>query len=285
MDIIRRDNISYEEFIEEHYKPGIPLVFKSAAKVWEANGLFSPEWFRENYPDRVTECRGKNYTMKEIMDLAETSTEENPAPYPFIFNIPEQLPELMPLIKPLDLNYASPNWLKNKMFQFGKWGGATELFIGGPGGKFPYMHIDYYHLNAWITQLYGEKRFTVFPRGQEDMLYPRPDDPWRSELNIFEPDYEKFPKFKDATPIHFVVGPGETLFIPFGTWHTAYSLTPTISVAFDTLNSKNHKEFMRDVWTFKSRQSKAKAVAMYSYAWLATQSSKISESLRGKAAF
>jgi len=283
MDIIRKDNISYEEFIEEHYKPGIPLVFKNAAKVWKANGLFTPQWFKENYPDRTTECRGKSYKMWEIIDLVETSTEEHPAPYPFIFNIPEQLPELMPFIQPLDLNYASPNWLKNKMFNVGKWGGATELFIGGPGGKFPYLHLDYYHLNAWITQLYGEKQFTVFPREQEDLLYPRQDDPWRSELNIFEPDFEKFPKYKDATPINFVVGPGETLFIPFGTWHTAYSLTPTISVAFDTLNSKNHKEFMKDVWTFKSRSSKAKAVAMYSYAWVATQSSKISESFGHKA--
>jgi histone arginine demethylase JMJD6 len=283
MDIIRKDNISYEEFIEEHYKPGIPLVFKNAAKVWKASGLFTPQWFKENYPDRTTECRGQSYQMQEIMDLVETSTEEHPAPYPFIFNIPEQLPELMPLMQPLDLNYASPNWLKNKMFNIGKWGGATELFIGGPGGKFPYLHLDYYHLNAWITQLYGEKQFTVFPRGQEDLLYPRQDDPWRSELNIFEPDFEKFPKYKDATPINFVVGPGETLFIPFGTWHTAYSLTPTISVAFDTLNSKNHKEFMKDVWTFKSRQSKAKAVAMYSYAWVATQSSKIREGFGHKA--
>jgi hypothetical protein len=221
--------------------------------------------------------------MKEIMDMVETSTEENPAPYPFIFDIPAVLPEIMPLIEPLDLNYASPNWLKNKMFSIGKWGGATELFIGGPGGKFPYLHLDYYNLNAWITQLYGEKQFTVFPPGQEDLLYPRADDPWRSELNIFEPDYQKHPKYKDATPINFVVGPGETLFIPFGTWHTAYSLTPTISVAFDTLNNKNHKEFMKDVWTFKSRQSKLKAVAMYSYAWVATQSSKISEGLEKKA--
>ncbi len=279
MDIIRRDNISYQEFIEEHHNPGIPLVFKSASKVWKANGLFSPGWFRKHYPERTTYCRGINYNMMQIMDMVEASTEENPAPYPFIFNIPEQIPELMPLLQPLDLNYATPNWLKNKMFRsMGKWGGATELFIGGPGGKFPYLHLDYYHLNAWITQLYGQKQFTVFPRGQEDMLYARTDDPWRSELNIFDPDYEKHPKYKDATPIHFVVGPGETLFIPFGTWHTAYSLTPTISVAFDTLNSKNHKEFMKDVWTFKCRQSKMKAVAMYGYAWLAAQSSKIGES-------
>lgn len=277
MDIIRRDNITYEEFIEEHYKPGIPLVFTKAAKVWKANGLFTPDWFRENYPDRKTDVRGTTYTMKQIMDMVEASTEDKPAPYPMIFDIPSTIPELMPLLDPLDLNYASPNWLRNKMFNVGKWGGAIEMFVGGPGGRFPYMHIDYYHLNAWITQLYGEKRFTVFPRGQEEMLYPRPDDPWRSELNIFEPDYEKYPKFKDATPIHFVVGPGETLFIPFGTWHSAYSLTPTISVAFDTLNNKNHKEFMKDVWTFKSRDSKAKAIAMYSYAWVATQLSKMTD--------
>jgi hypothetical protein len=277
MDIIRRDNITYEEFIEEHYKPGIPVVFTKAAKVWKANGLFTPDWFRENYPDRKTDVRGTTYTMKQVMDMVEASTEDKPAPYPMIFDIPSTIPELMPLLDPLDLNYASPNWLRNKMFNVGKWGGAIEMFVGGPGGRFPYMHIDYYHLNAWITQLYGEKRFTVFPRGQEDLLYPRPDDPWRSELNIFEPDYEKYPKYKDATPIHFVVGPGETLFIPFGTWHSAYSLTPTISVAFDTLNNKNHKEFMKDVWTFKSRDSKAKAVAMYSYAWLATQISKMTD--------
>ena len=277
MDIIRRDNITYEEFIEEHYKPGIPLVFTNAAKVWKANGLFSPDWFRENYPERETDVRGQTITMKQAMDMVEASTEEKPAVYPIIFDIPATMPELMPLLDPLDLNYASPNWLKNKMFNIGKWGGATELFIGGPGGKFPYMHIDYYHLNAWITQLYGEKRFTVFPRGQDDLLYPRPDDPWRSELNVFEPDYEKHPKFKDATPINFVVGPGETLFIPFGTWHTAYSLTPTISVAFDTLNGKNHKEFMKDVWTFKKRDSKLKAIAMYGYAFLATQLSKMKD--------
>ncbi|MEN0052732.1 MAG: cupin-like domain-containing protein [Mucilaginibacter sp.] len=282
MDIIRRDNITYDEFMEEHYKPGIPLVFTNAAKVWKANGLFTPDWFRKNYPDRKTECRGNTYTMKQVMDMVEAATEDAPAPYPIIYDIPTTIPELLPLLDPLDLNYSSPNWLKHKKFRMGKWGGATEMFVGGPGGKFPYMHIDYYHLNAWITQLYGQKRFTVFPRGQEHMLYPRPDDPWRSELNVFEPDYEKYPLFKDATPINFVVGPGETLFIPFGTWHTAYSLTPTISVAFDTLNSKNHKEFMKDVWTFKSRDSKLKAVAMYAYAAVATQTSKISEALRGK---
>ena len=271
MTIQKVDDISHQEFMTHFYEPGVPVVFKNAAKVWKAKELFTPDWFREHYGDRKTEKNGINYTMREIMDLAEQSSETNPAPYPLKFNIPEQLPELVPLIEPLNLNYALPNWLESKWFNRGYWGSATELFIGGPGGRFPYLHLDYYHLNAWITQLYGEKRFTVFPRGQEDLLYAKADDPWRSEVNIFEPDYEKFPKYKDATPIHFTVGPGETLFIPFGTWHSAYSLTPTISVAFDQLNSKNHKDFLKDVWSFKRRLGFTKAITYYSYAWLGCQ--------------
>ena len=277
MEVQRVDSITYQEFMDNFYRPGIPVVFKNASKVWKANGLFTPDWFRENFGERTIEKAGKTYTMKEVMDLVETSSEGKPAPYPFIFDIPTNLHELAPLVSPLDLNYAKPNWLQTKWFQKGYWGSATEVFIGGPGGKFPYLHVDYYHLNAWITQLYGDKRFTVFPRGQDEFLYPKSDDPWRSELNIFEPDYDKHPKFKNATPIHFTVGAGETLFIPFGTWHTAYSLTPTISVAFDQLNGKNFPDFMKDVWNFKSREGKLKALSYYGYAWISGQLCKMTQ--------
>ncbi|MFI5151882.1 MAG: cupin-like domain-containing protein [Chitinophagales bacterium] len=280
MEVQKVEDISYKDFMEQFYNPGIPVVFKNASKIWKANGMFRPGWFRDNFGDRSTNVKGHDFTMREIIDMVENSSSTNPAPYPIVFHIPTTLPEILPLIDPLHLNYALPNWLNSKWFQKGHWGGVTELFIGGPGGRFPYLHLDYYHLNAWITQLYGEKRFTVFPRGQDDLLYPKSDDPWRSDLNIFEPDFDKFPKYKDATPISFVVGPGETLFIPFGTWHSAYSLSPTISVAFDQLNRKNYKDFLKDVWMFKSRDGRMKAIAKYGYAWLAGQSCMLAESLK-----
>ncbi|HKH63263.1 MAG TPA: cupin-like domain-containing protein [Flavitalea sp.] len=132
-------------------------------------------------------------------------------------------------------------------------------------------------MNAWINQLYGEKRFTLFPGRQEELVYPKADDPWHSDVNIFNPDYAKFPKYKDATPMEFTVGAGETLFISFGTWHTAHSLTATISVAFDQLNRKNYPDFMKDVWRFGKRQNRQKAIARYGYAWLAGQSCKLGE--------
>jgi len=283
MEIQKKGAISYEEFMEEHYLPGIPLVFKNASGIWKANGLFSPDWFRKHYPERKTIVKGQEYTMHEVMGLVENSTAENPAPYPCIYNIPGQLPELLPLISPIGMNYAKPNWFEHNLFSKGSWGNSIELFIGGPGGKFPYLLLDYYHLNAWITQLYGDKQFTVFPRGQDELLYPDPKNPWKSELNIFEPDYQQYPKFKEATPITFTVSAGETLFIPFGLWHTAHSLTPTISVAFDQLNSKNYPEFLKDVWAFKKQESTLKALAMYSYAVVAGLGCKINDAMAKKA--
>src|ERR1700761_152846 len=161
MHIQKVDDLSYRDFIENFYKPGIPVVFKNATKVWKRE-VFTPDWFRSNLGDKTIEKNGRTYTMREVLDLCETSTEANPAPYPFIFDIPTNLTELKPYIQPTDIGYAKPNWLHSPLFQRGYWGSALEVFIGGPGGKFPYLHIDFYHLNAWINQLYGRKEFTVY---------------------------------------------------------------------------------------------------------------------------
>jgi hypothetical protein len=277
MEIVRKTDISYDDFVQNHLIPGIPLVFTNASKLWKANGVFTPDWFRANYADRTTAINNKEYTMKEVMDLVESSSVENPAPYPFLFNIPSDIPELMPYIEPVHLNYAQPNWIDSRLFKRGYWGNAVELFIGGPGGKFPYIHLDYYHLSAWVTQIYGEKRFTVFPRGQEHLLYPTLGNSWKSEVNLFEPDYDKYPLFKQATPISFTVGPGETLYIPFGVWHSAYSLTPTISVAFDQLSQKNAPHFIKDVWLLKKEHGKLKAALNTAYAAMSCVGCKIGD--------
>lgn len=267
MSVARVDDISHDEFMTRFYEPGIPVVFKNAAKLWQAKGLFTPDWFREHYGDRPLDIDGKMFTMRQVMDLVEASSVGHPAPYPLVYDVPTALPELLPLISPLNLKYAVPNWLERAAFSLGKWGGSTQLFIGGPGGQFPYAHIDLFHLSAWITQLYGEKEFIVYPREQSHLLYPEAENPWKSQVNIFKPDFERHPLYRQATPLRFTVGPGETLFIPFGLWHSAYSLTTTISIAFDQLNAKNYPEFMQDVWFLKKQGGgPLKAAAMYSYA-------------------
>ncbi|HZP65430.1 MAG TPA: cupin-like domain-containing protein, partial [Rudaea sp.] len=123
-----------------------------------------------------------------------------------------------------------------------------EIFFGGAGGRFPYLHYDVMHLHAWITQLYGEKEFVLYAPGQEQFLYPRPDLPWQSSIrNHHAPDYARYPLLLNARAQKIVLRPGETLFLPCGWWHTARSLGVTISIAFDQLGPDNWDDFRNDV--------------------------------------
>ncbi|MDO8991745.1 MAG: hypothetical protein Q7U83_01685 [Daejeonella sp.] len=114
MTIQKKSQLSYEEFMEEHYKPRVPLIFKNASKGWKAQGLITPEYLREHFSDRSTSINYKEYTIAEILDRVAISTPENPAPYPAIFEIRTQLPELLPLIEPVNMGYAKPNWFEER---------------------------------------------------------------------------------------------------------------------------------------------------------------------------
>ncbi len=267
---VSQGEITQKEFYNDYWKKGIPLVFKDASRQWKASGLFTPDFFREHYGDRRCHVDGVEYTMTEVLDLVEGRDTSRPVPYPSMFHIRTELPKLAGHMDPLDLGYARPNWLESRWFQKGNWGNATELFVGGPGGQFPYIHIDYYHLSAWINQLYGEKEFTVYPKEQAHLMYADPNDPWRSLVNDPEnPDYDRFPLFREVTPMKFTIKAGESLYVPFGLWHTARSLSVSLSVAYDLLNAANFSLFLGDVWRFRKGGNKAKAVAIWGYAAMA----------------
>lgn len=70
---------------------------------------------------------------------------------------------------------------------------------------------------------------------------------------------------------------GESLYVPFGLWHTARSLTTSMSVAYDLMNAENFPDFLKDVWDFRKGGSKAKAVAITGYAAVAGALCKIED--------
>jgi histone arginine demethylase JMJD6 len=265
MQVQKVGDISHQVFMKNFYKPGNPVIFTNSSKVWKANGLLTPDYFREHFADRRTTVNDRDYSVGEILDLVEKSSATAPAPYPCKFDIPSQLPEILPLISPLTMNYAEPNWFESRVFPDKVYGSSLELFFGGRGGKFPVAHIDVFHTNAWITQLYGRKNFVVYPRGQDKWLYPKADNHLESEVNIFNPDYNKHPDYRNATPITVTVEKGETIFIPWGIWHSSESLSPSISVIFDQLNSSNFGYWIKDVWDFKKKGNKLKAVLSVAY--------------------
>jgi len=265
--IERRSGLNWDQFIDQYVKPNKPVIITDAADKWKAKSLFTPQYFKENYPDRQATINGRQYTISEYVDLMMSSTEDNPAPYPFKIDIERNFQELIPMISP-GFAVLANNRLKSKLIskRLIPQAATLEVFFGGASGWFPYIHYDLYGMYAIVTQLYGRKQFIVYDPSQEAYMYPEKEHPWKSSIKeYYNPDFNKYPLFKNTKPVSDVVSPGETIFVPKGWWHTARSLEPTISIAQDLLTEYNWDIFERDVMFYKRKEGMARSIAYSLY--------------------
>lgn len=265
--IERRSGLSLREFMDEYIIPNRPVILTDASKEWEAHACFTPEFFKKNFPDKIATIKGRQYKLFDYVDMMLTSSEQNPAPYPFKLDLEKKFSELLEYIQPA-FEIMKKNRLKSPLFgrRLIPQAATLEIFFGGPAGWFPYIHYDLFGLYAIVTQVYGRKEFILYEAEQVKYLYPDPENPWMSTINeYYKPDYEKYPAFKNAKPVTDVVMPGETVYIPKGWWHTTRSLEPSISVAQDLLVHSNWDLFSRDVLFYKRKQSNTKAAVLNLY--------------------
>jgi hypothetical protein len=77
-------------------------------------------------------------------------------------------------------------------------------------------------------------------------MYPREDNHKISQVDYFNPDYERFPLFREVRPVTITVEEGETLFFPSGWWHTTRIHEPCISFGRAQLNGSNWNLYIKD---------------------------------------
>jgi hypothetical protein len=98
--------------------------------------------------------------------------------------------------------------------------------------------------HRWLSrvQVSGFKYIRLYHADETDKLYPkmhpradaasRKKAPNTSEVRVEHPDLEAHPRFQEARYTEALVGPGDLLYIPKGTWHYIRSLTTSLSINF-----------------------------------------------------
>ncbi|XP_028411015.1 lysine-specific demethylase 8-like isoform X2 [Dendronephthya gigantea] len=102
----------------------------------------------------------------------------------------------------------------------------------GPGGTVSPLHHDPYH--NLLAQVVGKKYIRIYSTAETDKLYPH--DSFllsnTSQVDIENPDLEKYPLFETADYKECILKAGEMLYIPKKHWHFVKSLSVSFSVSF-----------------------------------------------------
>lgn len=246
MQLERFNGITPDEFRVEFVAKRKPVILQDATKNWKALEKWSPEFWKNNYDKRRVVIDEKEYFLEDVINLSLNSNEQNPAPYYRNVRIAHEYPELVSDISP-ESEYCLPNYflhkiftpLRTSLFAYGQY----ELFIGGKGRSFPYLHYDVPGADTFIHQIAGEKELILFSPDDSKYLYPKTS----AEFNVSSiPDIEnvsldKFPLFSNATKLIAILKPGESIYFPSGWWHTAKMLSFSISIGIDVANEFNWK--------------------------------------------
>ena len=265
--IDRVSGLSHRDFVRKYVMPMRPVVLTDATAHWRALHLWTPEFFRDRHGSVEVVIDKKTWTLRDYMEALLAGTPASPAPYLRNVLLEKWLPELMGDISPLP-RCTAPNWLDSRLFPSGESLRTLEIYIGGTGAQFPVLHYDGLHTHAWLMQIYGSKRYVVYPPDQAEYVYPKTgiEVNKSSIADLEHPDLSRFPLFARATPTIFDLHPGETLFVPSGWWHTVKILTPSITISINAANRPNWAAFVRDfVGSKRASRSAASCSALNAY--------------------
>lgn len=149
-------------------------------------------------------------------------------------------------ISPLEPFIALPSTTKRKLSEEGHTvsvsneGSAqhrlTTVWLG-PSGVTTQAHYDVH--DNFYAQLYGRKRFILFPPEQYRSMYLNAflhSGAQQSQVDLDSPDYDKYPLFKNAAALDVVLEPGDVLYLPALWFHHVIAIDLSFSVSIWSRN-------------------------------------------------
>ncbi len=236
-----RNTIDQSEFAESFLGPRVPLILKRCAVEWPAVQRWTPTYLATRFghvrmPLQDSTVDDDTVSLADYVRDLEAGADPRALPYLRNMFLSEYLPALLEDVRVPQI--AQPNWLGHPMLAHSlpaEWLNWFELFISPPRARFPHVHVDRDHTHAWLLQVCGRKKLWMWPN--EAGSTRDPDDRRVSPSDVldrFFPGYE---------PTIGVLEPGDIVFIPEGWWHTAESLSTSITVSGNWVEQSNWEAF------------------------------------------
>jgi hypothetical protein len=222
---------SIERF-KVHRKRSLPVLLDGLADDWPARSNWSIARLRERFADRsisvITTRDGRlcadvetgvafrAMRFGDYLDALERG--ERPDAY-LIEPGSNWLPELSDDVRVPEYCRTAP-WRN------------TRFWLSAANTSSP-LHRDV--AENLFFQVAGRKRFFLYPPSATPWLH---SNPFRSALPNYTsfdpeaPDYERFPRAREVTPIEVILHPGDALYLPSRWWHQVRSLDLSSSYNF-----------------------------------------------------
>jgi len=110
---------------------------------------------------------------------------------------------------------APPRWYRTEPTHGFMWCGVLGTSSG--------LHFD--NAPNCNVQVLGRKHFILFPPSQSRLMYQMPRTA-RCRFDPAVPDFDRFPRARNATAWHCTLTPGESLLIPVGWYHQVTVVSP-----------------------------------------------------------
>jgi hypothetical protein len=243
--IERRSQLSEAEFLERYYAANRPVILTGMLAGNAAFSRWTPKYMRDTCGDAQVEImagrdKDPDYEVnstqhkskvpfRDYIDQVLSGRESND--YYLVANngffTREETKALYDDL-PRFQDYLDPEKAMGQVF-----------FWFGPAGTVTPLHHDI--MNVLVAQLLGRKRFILISPDQTHLVYN--NIAVYSAVDCEKPDYERFPRFRDAKAITCVLRRGEVLFLPVGWWHHVRALDVSMGVSYTNFKYPNHFEW------------------------------------------